>query len=295
MTVALAPPGGPAVAKTPVVKLPQFLAGQYIVFAGSLVGGTKSAAYSFAVLAGDGAPTITDGYANYNIVARAQQVGMTVLAGYNPVSLTVPIRFDCFQADWVDSQTGKVNQTAAQLERDIQILDWMGGRGKLFAQDGGVGAPGIGDSPLVTVYSTDSQGYQTPLIPPTVQGLQMVVSAIAWDASPIRNTAGYRTRQDCTVTLLEWVQDRFSASADSSSARAKATGAVAGEYKTVTTTGSLNTIRKIAGRVANNPNSAWTILQANKGDTRVGTSVDKRLPTGTRIKVPTAVIKGLAS
>lgn len=286
--------GGKPKMSTKKPKLPAIGQAQYIVFTGSLAGGNKSATQKFTVLAGDGAPTITDGYANWNTVARDQQVGMTTLAGYNPMALTVPIRFDCYQTDWLDTQNGRPNQHAFELEADIEKLDWMGGRGKLFGPSG-IGIAGVGDSPLVTVASIDSQGSPTPLVPPTVHGLQWVVSAITWDPSPVRNNDGYRTRQDVTVALLEWVQDSFSASADSSSARAVATGAITDQYQVVVTTSALNTIQKIAGKyAAGNPTAPAQILAANKSNTRIGTSYTKQLPNGTRIKVPLTLIQGLS-
>lgn len=283
--------GGP---QKPKAKLPNIGQGQYIRFKGSLAGGSKAASYEFTVLAGENAPTVTDGFSNWNQVQRLQQVAVTTLAGYDPYTMTVPVRFDCYQQDWLDTQNGNANLHAAALEQDIQKLEWMGGRGKLFGPTG-VGIAGVGDSPLVRVASIDSAGKQTPLIPPNAQGVQWVVSGIDYDTSPIRNAAGYRTRQDVTVTLMQWVQDQFSASADSSSARAVANGAVSGQYKTYTTTSALNTVQKLAAKVApGDPTAASQILAANKSNTRIGTSVNKQLPTGTKLKVPLTVIQGLS-
>ena len=264
--------------------------GQQIVFAGSLAAGKKSEAHSFTVLPSENAPTVTGGFAKINIVDRPQDVGLTIVGGYDPIAMDIAVRFDCVTADWFDSIQGSTNQPASDVERDIGILEWMGGRGKQFGVDR-VGAPGQGDPPVVRVYSVDSQGVQRPLIPNIAQDVPFLVSNIVYDTNPARNARGYRTRQDVTVSLTQLVQDQFSGSASSSSARAQARGALGAQYKVVTTTSGLSTIRKIAGQVAHDPNAGWAILAANKGNPRIGTSIDKLLPAGMKIKVPTAVIQ----
>jgi hypothetical protein len=255
--------------------------GQHYLFNGTLTNGSSySTIPPFSVLAqGDLAPTIIGGFAKWAIISRPQRVGMTVLDGYDPIIMSVPVMFDA-----ITGGTGKA------VERDIQILEWMGGRGKLYASDGHVGAPAQGDSPLVTVASIDGQGRQTSLIPPNCQDINWIVTGIDYDTGPKRNTLGERIRQLATITLTQH-EAAPGTSFDSASVRAKARAANPG-YIYLKVTAQNNTIRKIMSFEAHNPqlSAAQTVVKLNKTRLKLGPSVDadlfKHLKPGATVKVP---------
>lgn len=258
---------------------------QFITMTGRL---GSTAVAGFTVLCGPNPPTQTDGWAQWTIVGRPRQVGVTINAGYNPIAMDVQLRFEAWTADYNDRIAKRPNRAAQVLEDQIHTLIWMTGRGRLYAQNGVVGEAALGDPPIITVYSADTQGHQRPLIPPDFQNMSWVISALSWDQSPIRNVDGYRVRQDVTVSLLQFVQDVFSAGTASSSGRAKSSTT---KYTQVQTTATMNTIQQVANVVANDATAASAILQANKDVKGIGTSARKKLPPGTRVKVPTAKIQ----
>lgn len=265
------------------------LPGQHYLFSGSLVSGSDVAAHWFTVLAGDGGPTVTGGFAKWNVIDRPQRVGVTVLAGYDPISMTVPVLFD-----GVSTYAPK---DGSQIERDIEVLEWMGGRGLLFAETPGVGHAGLGDSPLVRVWTVDGQGANVPLVPFSYQSdnLFWVVSQIAYDGGALRNRDAQRIRQSATITLTEHVAGPFSDAADSAAARQRARKGLGDGFITFRTTDAINTIKLVAVKVAHNASheAALAILQANRDNRRVGTSIFKHLARGTLLKIPRRVVKQL--
>jgi hypothetical protein len=252
---------------------------QYIRFFGSLTNGkSPPEEKAFEVLAGEGGATATDGYAKWARVPRPQRVAMTVLEGYEPMTMTVPVIFDAVVA----------SRRREDIELNIQKLEWMGGRGVLFQ---GVGKPGQGDSPLVQIETTDSTGRGTPLVPLQFQtaDLRWVVTGIAFDESPDRNHSGHRIRQKVTVTLTEHVSSPGT-SFDSSTTRRRAREAVAGQYRTFVTTDAVNTIERVAVRFAHNLSATREISRANSGNRKIGSNPEKPLPRGTHVKVPLSAI-----
>lgn len=146
---------------------------------------------SFDVLAGEGAPTVTDGYQKLTTVDRPMATGISVFEGYNPITLEIPIWFEAVRRNGVD------------VERDIKLLEKMAGRGAGTVH-------GDGPAPIVRVSTTDNAGKVVPLIPSNYQWTAKNstapvyrVGGIDWDSSPIRNSAGNRIRQLATVTLVE--------------------------------------------------------------------------------------------
>jgi hypothetical protein len=260
---------------------------QHFKFIGVLTNGTAFGHHEFTVLADEGAATITGGWAKWAVVDRPQRVGMTVLQGYDPVTLDVPILFD-----------GIVQADGADLERDIQALEWMAGRGRLFAAGGHVGAAGQGDSPIVNVFSAASDGVETPMIPPNVQGLDWVVTGISYDANPLRARSGHRIRQAVTVTLTQHVGSPGT-SLDSAAVRAKARQGTAGRYKVVVTTTGVDTYQQIAAKYAPKPTfkSAVAIMNANKTNANRHArqrSVGKHMGPHVRVRIPLAIYEGVA-
>jgi hypothetical protein len=262
---------------------------QHLSFVGTLTNGVRVAQYNFTVLAGSAAPTVTAGFAKWSVIDRAQRVGMTVLAGYDPLVMDVPVMFD------------SVVQQSSDIEGDIAKLDWMAGRGKLFASDGGVGVAGQGDSPLVRVFSTNTNGVETALIPPSCQGLDWVVSGVTFDPNPLRNRAGSRIRQPATVTLTQFVASPGT-SYDSPSTRARRIAADRGKYRTVHTSAQSNSWKLVAVNLAHNQTykAAVDIMNANRlnADRRVRAvrSVTARtLPYPVKVRIPLAIAEGLTN
>jgi len=236
------------------------------------------------VLAGEQAATVTGGWAKWGLIERPQRVSMTVLQGYDPVTMDVPIRFD-----------NVVPSAGSDIEGDIQKLHWMAGRGKLFSAAGHVGAAGQGDSPIVNVYSASSDGKQTPMIPPDAQDIDWVITGLDFDRNPLRDHGGKRVRQDVTVTLTQHISSPGT-SLDSASVRARARKGIEGEYVYFPVTSARNTIRKITTFDAHNPThaAAVAVLKTNKARLHLGSSIDAplipHLKPGTKIKVPKTVV-----
>lgn len=257
---------------------------QAITFAGSLTDAAgQSSAHSFVVLAGDGAPTVTGGFAKWQVVDRPQIVGTTVLQGYDPITLVVPILFD-------EVAYPSVNQGRA-LEDDIQILEWMGGRGQLYSNS--PFSPAFGDSPLITLVTADSSGTPTPLVPASYQALVWVITGIDYDPNPLRARNGHRIRQAVTVTLTQHVSGPFDTAADSPATRAASRAGNANKTFTVTVKAGLRTYQQIATRSAHNTAAAARIRDANANTKGISSvrSVNADLPLGAKVKVPVTVRK----
>lgn len=226
---------------------------------------------SFTVLAGEGAPTPTEGWVKIAKVQRFQRASITVPEGYDPYVLSVPVLFDAVA----------LTKDRPNVEADILALEWMAGRFRSNAEL-------VGPPPQVTVYSTDSGGNLTNLVPKqfqTVNGSEQLwyLGPIAFDPNPLRDRGGERLRQAATITLTE-VVDTASQAQEAATARA----AVKGKFRTVRSTAAADTIKKVAqaqgfprGALSK---EAWkTILAANRN---LGTSAEKKLRPGTKVKIP---------
>jgi hypothetical protein len=275
---------------------------QTYLFYGSLTNVAQVASFEFYVLAGDGAPTITAGFVKLNVIDRPQRVGFTVPAGYDPITMDVPIQFESWVRQPADksaiqhvgsiSQALTTNQVPDNVEADIQKLEWMAGRGKLYASppDLGVGSPATGDPPLVTVRSIDGTGSETNLIPPNLHGLEWIVSSIAYDTNPLRDRLGNRRRQAATVTLTQFIAAAGSG-LDSPTTRAKARNTQTHYQRPVVTTAAVNTIGLITETYVFNPTwqAKLAVLALNKklgvGGVHIR-SVNQTLPVGTIIQIP---------
>ena len=168
----------------------------YIHFIAEEVTG-KHLVYEFDVMAGDTPPTVVDGYGQYAVVDRPLQRGDLQFTGYNPVSLQIPVRFITFDKSgtWL-----RDNAAGANIERDIRILEYMGGIGLAY-----------GRPPLAFVSTYDNRGQTVPLIPfqyqpgapkaPILgQSMPWSVTGIDWGNS-VRNSDQYRVWQEATVTI----------------------------------------------------------------------------------------------
>lgn len=157
----------------------------------------------FAVLCGDNPPVIAGGYANWQTVPRPLLRGVTVFQGYDPVTMTLELRFGI----WTSTFAWQTDDDAGRsVEADIEKLEWMAGANFV-----------AGPSPYVYLNTYDASGATTPLIPLQYQQTAGVSGAtrdtslwpwvisggITWGAS-YRNSSGYRIKQDATLTVMNY-------------------------------------------------------------------------------------------
>jgi hypothetical protein len=238
---------------------------------------------SFYVLAGVGAPTPTGGWAKINTIDRARRKGFTMPIGYDPAAMDVPVRFEA-TVDY-----GAFGWTPAQLEHDIQVLEWMAGRGKLYANGT---HPAQGDPPIVQVssFQADSQS-STNLIPPNFHSdgandLRWLISNLQYDSGAIRGPLGDRHRQDITVSLVEYVA--VPGAPTSPKQRQQGRGNVTG-FKTYTTNAAVNTIAMLCLQHGIDKTSLWQqVVTFNQKRLKVR-SYNQALKPGTKVHIPSAV------
>jgi hypothetical protein len=254
----------------------------------------------FWALANNEAIEAIEGYAIYARVKRPQRKSITVLEGYEPMAITVPLLFDESTAE-MRAASERWRGHPGSIEEDMQALEWMAGRGVKFKtpQEGGVGTPGEGNSPLVQIHSVASDGKETLLVPYQYQTptLKWVVSAssgtgIEWDRTVgtgvLRDNEGSRVRQACVVTLTEFVQPAYDVGLNSAAARAKAREKAEHQYETVTVPvdGRYRSLGEIAAYYCKSATAISELVKANAGNRAIGSRPDKRLKRGTRVKVP---------
>jgi hypothetical protein len=233
------------------------------------------------VPAGKGAPTLTDGWAQIQMINRARHVAFTLATGYNPIAMDIPMRFDA-------TITGL---TAAQVERDNQVLLWLAGRGKLYANGS---HPGQGTPPIVQITSFDSHGRATNLIPADFHSdapndLRWLISRLQYDPNPMRNAQGDRIRQDVVVSVVEYVAAPGAPASPRQRQKARAT---ASEFKTFLTTTAASTVQTVC--LDHGITSAKNMQAVLAHNQQVGLrvrSILQLLPVGTRIQVPATLLQ----
>jgi len=277
------------------------LPSQYITFLGTLAGKNKGGEileeYTVTVLAGEGAPTVTGGWPEWMTLPRALRVGMTVLQGYPPIKLSIPIRFEAI--------TEGARQ-ARNIEREIPGFEWMGGRGRpsgAQSKPGGTfhGTPGhdaLGDSPAIKI-RTANESKEIPLVPVQFQSLLWVIDGeaggITFDANPLRDRGGARLRQLATVFLKQLVAAPGT-SADSAAERAALRAAGKGKGKVYTTSTAHDTVKLLlihvmGGKTFETTEALKETIQINKGNRKIGTDPNKKLKPGTRVLIPLDAIR----
>jgi hypothetical protein len=235
-----------------------------------LTGETKT----FTVLAGEGAPVPTEGWPKIAKVQRFQRVSLTVPEGYDPYVLSVPILFDSVA----------LTKNRPNVEADIATLEWMAGRSPRGEPEA------TGPPPQVMVYSTDSQGNMTSLVPKqfqTVHGSsqQWYLLAPNFDPKPLKDRSGARIRQLATIELLEIVDT------ESQIRGARVIRELfKNKFRTVESDAAANTIKRVALREGL-PEGWQAILAANRN---LGTNSEKRLPVGTKVKIPEILTRQVA-
>ncbi len=242
---------------------------QYIVFIGKQGEQEKLV----EVLADEAAPTPSAGYAKWIHVPRPQRTALTVLEGYEPFSLSVPVLFDAVRE----------NNIRENVEFEIQKLEWMGGRGILAEE------PGVGKPPLVQVFSVSNKTRSNELIPKPFQTshIRWYVDDITWDEHPLRSTGGARIRQAAVVKLVQYV-----------TISPATKGSTGPKYKTFQTNKSLNTVKKLVRHHMNKNllakgdlnQAVKETMAANKGNKAIGTNPEKPLKNGTKVLVPRSVL-----
>lgn len=229
---------------------------------------------AFTVLAGAGGPNPSAGFAKIQINDRPRRVGFTMPVGWDPLQLDIPIQFEGMNSNWSLAGSGGI-------EGDIQILEWMSGRGKIAGYDAKLGAPTYGDPPTVRVSSLDSKGQPTNLIAPNYHGMSWYVSNLAYDTSPIRNRNGDRIRQLVTVSLTQKI------SLPTTTSKPKPP-----TYSLLRTSSADNTLRKTVKATFHDAtnadlSAALTMTQSHKrSGTPCPSRLDQTLPVGTPIYVP---------
>ena len=114
---------------------------QYVIFEAQVT----APFVSVEVLAGDGAPTPSGGYAKWAHIPRPQRTAITVFEGYEPMTLSVPVLFDAVRQ----------NGVREDVENQIQWLEWMAGRGIKHHEPFKVGE---GRPPLLQIYAANGSG-----------------------------------------------------------------------------------------------------------------------------------------
>jgi hypothetical protein len=155
--------------------------------------GTMAKGEVLSVNAGDSPPTVTAGYAKYDVVDVAGRKGVNRFLGYDPIALDIAVQFENFAQGLGET-----------IEANIRTLERFAGRGDY---------PGaaVGPPAVIRVSVTDKHGNVIPLIPADYQWSAQHqnaplfrITAIAWDTSPLRNHNGFRVRQAATVTITEF-------------------------------------------------------------------------------------------
>lgn len=186
----------PSTPTTPTVTAPN--SNVYLSFYGvDLAGGGN--VQKFQAMVGDNAPTVTGGYAKWNVVDRPLMRSVTIFAGYEPAQMKVEVRFGQWNPGW---ETGP--NASQKTENDIAALDMMAGS---------VGHYNAGPPQIVYVAAYSNQTGMSDLIPPKYQftpysGSKLfpwVVNGLQWGTSYRNPSTGQRVYQEATVTLLQYL------------------------------------------------------------------------------------------
>lgn len=242
--------------------------------------------HHITALVGTEGVTPTAGWGKWAKVGRRQRTALTVLEGYDPYTITIPILLDAGYLSFED------------IEKQCSILEWFGGRGTIFR--GKPGHPGQGEPPIIEVFS------ESELVPRWCQSglgsegstLYVLENPIEYNMcgrewiTPIRRagsepSAGRRTRQAATLTLVQY-NGAAGNTSDSAANRFNVAQAQAHSFLSWTVADNINTFTRIAKHFnhtdpARIPEAAREIQQANP---KYGASVYKPLPRGAKIRVP---------
>jgi hypothetical protein len=230
--------------------------------------------------------TPTGGGAEITSIPRPRRKPFTYATDYTALSMDVPIRFLAIADYGIAGAFGSTGlaATGPQVEQNIQILEWMWGFGKLYADgDGRRGEP-----PFVQVSSFDAGGIVTPLIPPNFQSdtgeLTWYVSNVAYGTPVVRDRAGNRVFADLVVSLTE----RIVVPGEPTSPKKRQTSRGAGAgYKAYSTTAAVDTVAKVCVHDAGlGTAKEWqAVVTYNQSRLKVKSYTQKLRP-GTVVNIP---------
>lgn len=229
--------------------------------------------------------TVVDGWGRWSKVQRRQRTAITVLEGYEPYTIELPLLLDAPSLGRED------------VEQEVKKLEWFGGRGTIFSHKPGY--PGQGETPLLELTANSR------LVPYWCQSnkgsegsIRYVLEKIEYNVlghesvAPIRlpsgDRAGARTRQACTLTLLQY-KSPSAAILDSAANRL----AILKEQKKTfgppfTVDDAHDTFLKIASYLnSSDPrNISTAATEIARANPKLGASIHKRLKRGTKVQVP---------
>lgn len=151
-------------------------------------------------LADTGQLNVTGGYAKINVVEVPRRRGLSVFAGYDPRTVTLPILLLDMPYD------ESVAEQEPIVERQCAVLEWMAGRGK--AVNGAQAPAAANESPYaVSIISVNPSGYSTRLVPTNYNARahgvpEWFITGIQWGDS-LRDQQGTRRKQHLVLTLTE--------------------------------------------------------------------------------------------
>lgn len=158
----------------------------------------------FECLADTGSFTVTGGYAKVNTVEVPLRKGLTVFAGFDPITATLPVLLDRFGED--------LGEVDLNVEKACEFLEWCAGRGRPLEKVAAA-AESDGSPPQVELSSNDHTGNPTRLIPFNFQWNannsrppRWIITGLAWGQN-IRDRRGIRQRQKVTITFTESVSN----------------------------------------------------------------------------------------
>lgn len=154
----------------------------------------------FECLADTGSFTVTGGYAKTNSIEVPLRKALTVFAGFDPITATLPILLDRF-----GENLGEVDLS---VEKACEFLEWAAGRGRPLQGEHAAAEKGSAP-PQVELSSNDPSGNPTRLIPFGYQWNannskppQWIITGLTWGDN-IRDSKGIRQRQKVTITFTE--------------------------------------------------------------------------------------------
>ena len=235
---------------------------------------------TFTTLAGPGGPVPTGGWAQISNIARPRRISFTEVTGYDPLAMDVPIRFD---------MTVPYAGLPDDAEAQIQVLEWMAGRGKLYTKASG-DHPAQGDPPIIQVTSYDQGNQPTNLIPPNFQSdgaqdVRWLISNLSYDTNPIRDSTGSRIFQDVTVSLTQYVAAPGAPTSVSERQQQRGNPKVI----TVVSKQGMDTIMKMCQANGYKQESQWNIVVWDNLATLKVRSYTQKLKYGTKVQIPANV------